>query len=193
MLEDHIVCPKCGYDLHGIPAVRCPECGFRYDAAALKSVASSMLWTRIASGRDVTVRSAIAIVLALPAVCDRLGIFGLRQLLLVGAAYLAAFVTWFVATEAYRDLGAWPRLMAMFFLIGLLFRFAASFAAWPPLIAGAVVMATAWSLRLRHWPVLLDRSQHGADDVYRSVDRYSVAATWLVVVATIVVVFALVG
>lgn len=34
---DHF-CPSCGYNLYGIPEVRCPECGFRYDLRAVRSL-----------------------------------------------------------------------------------------------------------------------------------------------------------
>lgn len=31
----HYFCPMCGYDLHGIPEHRCPECGYGYDRTAI--------------------------------------------------------------------------------------------------------------------------------------------------------------
>lgn len=33
-----IYCPDCGYDLRGIPEGACPECGFRYDRQAVRSL-----------------------------------------------------------------------------------------------------------------------------------------------------------
>lgn len=32
----HLTCPRCGYDLHGLPEPRCPECGRAFDEQAPK-------------------------------------------------------------------------------------------------------------------------------------------------------------
>lgn len=37
--ESVLTCPRCAYDLRGIPALRCPECGFGYDQAAIPRIA----------------------------------------------------------------------------------------------------------------------------------------------------------
>jgi hypothetical protein len=110
MNEDHLVCPKCGYDLHGIPEVRCPECGFRYDAAALRSITPSVAWIRLGAARGLIIYATAAAALATPAVCDRLGVANWARFLVVAAAYGAAFLTWMILTGAYRGPASVPGL-----------------------------------------------------------------------------------
>ncbi len=33
---DSLCCPRCGYDLRGLPEPRCPECGEPFDPAELE-------------------------------------------------------------------------------------------------------------------------------------------------------------
>ncbi|UCE59785.1 MAG: hypothetical protein JSU63_20375 [Phycisphaerales bacterium] len=100
MLEEHLACPQCGYDLHGIPEIRCPECGFKYDAAALRSMAVSAEWTRLAAARELIVRAAMAAALTLPAACDRVGISSLGHLYVLALVYGAVFLVWMVLTAS---------------------------------------------------------------------------------------------
>ncbi|MCP4251012.1 MAG: hypothetical protein GY778_28575 [bacterium] len=44
--DPNLLCPQCGYNLRGIPEDRCPECGFGYDRAAIRSIASAENWER---------------------------------------------------------------------------------------------------------------------------------------------------
>jgi len=46
-------CPRCGYDLRGIPEDRCPECGFRYEHAAIRMIVADGEEYRLAAYRRV--------------------------------------------------------------------------------------------------------------------------------------------
>ncbi|MBI3836297.1 MAG: hypothetical protein HY287_18415 [Planctomycetes bacterium] len=118
-LDEHLSCPKCGYDLHGIPAIRCPECGFRYDAAALRSLAADALWIRLAAARELTVRATQAGFLALPSLFDSFGISGGLGLGLIAVAYIGTFGTWATLTDAFDGMSSVPRLMKVFIGVGL--------------------------------------------------------------------------
>lgn len=62
-----VYCPSCGYNLHGIPEIRCPECGFGFDRPAVEATARSEFSRDFWTCRAVIVRSAFAAALALPA------------------------------------------------------------------------------------------------------------------------------
>ena len=119
MEEHHLVCPKCGYDLHGIPEVRCPECGFRYDHEALKSLADSTYWVRLAAAREVIVRAAIAAALMIPIAAESIGAAGFTLLVTAAAAYLAAFAVSILATDAYKGPESLVGLLALFVGLGV--------------------------------------------------------------------------
>jgi rubredoxin len=61
-----VFCPSCGYNLFGIPQVRCPECGFRYDYAGIAALAKEeslrSYWAKL-----VITRSAFTLAFAVPA------------------------------------------------------------------------------------------------------------------------------
>ncbi len=59
------VCPQCGYDLWGIPEQRCPECGFRYQWAAIRRMSAGVCARREAAYRSATVCGLLAVVLFL--------------------------------------------------------------------------------------------------------------------------------
>lgn len=52
-LSTELYCPRCGYDVTGLPQPRCPECGCRFDPALLefRRAASYRLWQAF---RDVS-------------------------------------------------------------------------------------------------------------------------------------------
>ncbi|MHC4698097.1 MAG: hypothetical protein ACYTFA_15295 [Planctomycetota bacterium] len=191
-LEEHLACPKCGYDLHGIPEIRCPECGFRYDAAALRSMAASAEWTRLAVAQDLIVRAAIAGALAVPAVCERAGISGSAQFAVIAVAYVAVFLTWTVLTEAYRGLAPMPNLVMLYAAIAVGIGYLLQVFPAGVLAVGVVVLAFAWFIRLRNWPRLSPPENIRPAGLRRSVARYSIVATSLLVFASLLVLFALV-
>ena len=94
MEKEHPACPQCGYDLHGIPEIRCPECGFRFDKAALRGLAEEAEHCRLTAARTVVVRTALALVLGMPFLCAIAGLRGSVLLVVLGIAYLAAFAVW---------------------------------------------------------------------------------------------------
>jgi hypothetical protein len=187
MLEQHLPCPKCGYDLHGIPAVRCPECGFRYDADALRSVHESAETKRLTTARGIIVRGVAATALALPAVCERAGVTGWPQLLIVAFVYLVAFATWIVMSDEYRGLVSVPNLILLIVAVGLALGLAIRVSRFVVLMAGCVVLAQAWQMRLRDWPSLPTVHDETATEFRRVVDRYSLAATTVLVVTSLFV------
>ena len=192
MLEDHLACPRCGYDLHGIPEVRCPECGFRYDAAALRSMAASAEWTRLAAARDLIVRGAIAAGSATPAVCEQVGISGWAQFGVVAVAYTAVFLTWIVLTERYGDLASIPNLVLLYVAIAVGIGFLLRLCPACALGVGILALAFAWSIRLRNWPRLSPPENIRHAELRRSVVRYSLVGTSLLLFASLLMLFALV-
>jgi ribosomal protein L37E len=197
MLEEHLACPRCGYDLHGIPEVRCPECGFRYDAAALRSMAASAEWTRLAAARDVIMRATIAGALAVPAACDALGLAAWAQFLVILVAYVAAFLTWVVFTDAYRGLVSIPNLLTLFLALAVAIWLAVRFVL--PLLgvitlAGSILLlGSAGLIRLRNWPTLSPPGNVRSRALRRSVIRHSVGGTLAVIAVSLLALFALVS
>lgn len=50
MIEGHaraVLCPRCGYDLHGLAKSRCPECGLSYDPATMRESATVIAQARV--------------------------------------------------------------------------------------------------------------------------------------------------
>ena len=191
-LEEHLTCPKCGYDLYGIPEVRCPECGFRYDAAALRTMAASAEWTRLATARELTVRATLAVVLALPAVCNAFGILGWAQFGVVAVAYVIAFWTWALLTGAYQGLASIPGLLTLFVAVAVGAGRAFQYVPGLALVAGVIALGLAWIVRLRDWPTLLPSANIRFAELRRLVLRYSLASTLLLIVASLLVLLALI-
>lgn len=191
-LEDHLACPKCGYDLHGIPEVRCPECGFRYDAAALRSMAASAEWIRLVAARMLIVRATLAAALTAPAVLNRLGISGLSSFCVIAVAYLAAFLTWAVLTDAYVGLASIPTLLMVLLGVGLFVTCIGHAVPWASLGVGTVFLLLAWMVRIRYWPRLAPPSNTPSAGLRRSVVHHSVTGTVLLLVASLLVVTVLV-
>ncbi len=184
MLEEHLACPKCGYDLHGIPEVRCPECGFRYDAAALRSMIASDECTRLVVARDVTVRATIAAGLLVPLICSSLGIFGWSLFFVVAVAFIVVFSTWVVLTNAYRGLSSVPNLLTLFVALAVGIGFILRSVPGLTMYAAILILALTWVSRLMDWPILPRNCDAGTDDLRRSVDRYSIVATLMLVAAS---------
>ena len=49
-LDEPLPCPLCGYDLRGLPAGRCPECGHGFDPEALRAEIDALRRRREAAG-----------------------------------------------------------------------------------------------------------------------------------------------
>lgn len=188
-----MTCPECGYDLFGIPDVRCPECGFRYDATALRSIATTVERVRWVGARSVIVRSVMGGALALPAACNAVGIYGLWQGALALIACLAALAAWVLHTDNRRTVAAIPNLLIWYcpgaIIVGILLP------AFPllGLTAGVVLVVLAWVSRVCHWPALQPPSDFRAARLHRTIHRDGLRGTIYLVLATAVVVVAVIG
>lgn len=192
MLNEHLSCPKCEYDLFGIPEVRCPECGFRYDRSALISMAVSAEWTRWAAAREIIVKATIAGAVVIPIVCNRLGIGALGLWLISSVACVAAFITWLILTDAYRGWGTIPNLMLLhiggaFVLFSVLSHPALA------IFCSSILIALSWVIRLYEWSTLLPLDNAGSDELRKSVIRLSYTATSLLILASSLLLVALIG
>jgi hypothetical protein len=87
-----VFCPSCGYNLHGIPEIRCPECGFGFDRAAVEAIALHEFERRFATYGGIIARSAFAAAFALPGTLRAMGVAGDGYALLVFAGFLAALL-----------------------------------------------------------------------------------------------------
>jgi len=193
-LDEHLTCPKCGYDLYGIPEVRCPECDFRYDAAALRSTATSAEWLRLITARTVIVRSAVASALVLPFVLPDVATSPIETVLvlfILFTVYVASFLTWVILRDAYRGLVSIPLLLLLFFgvCLGLMFVLI-QFPKVVPIVALLIIMS-AWVARLSDWPKLHPRGNVRATGLRRSVVRHSVVGNILLIVASFLVAISL--
>lgn len=184
-LEEHLACPKCGYDLHGIPEARCPECGFGYDAAAIRAMAVHAESMRFGAARKLTGRATIVVAFALPVACVRFGADGWTALWIAVVAYLTAFVTWVLVTVAYRGLASVPGLFALLAGTGMAFGFTLLLFPIFSVAGSLLVLPFAWRIRLRHWLPLPPPGNGHSAELRRSVDRYSRAGTLLLIVATL--------
>lgn len=63
--EFDLFCPACAYNLYGIPPRRCPECGFRYDRAALLDFTAGERAAQLHARSAALVRGVYAIAFAL--------------------------------------------------------------------------------------------------------------------------------
>jgi hypothetical protein len=189
MEENHVSCPNCGYDLHGIPEVRCPECGFRYDHEALKSLADSADWVRLAAARAVIVRAAIAAALITPVAAEKLGASGVVLLLVAAAAYLAVFLVSTIATNAYKGPESLVGLLTIFVGFGFAFGLALRLATILVLAVGMILLAHAWYLRIFKWVALAPSSNVPSLEIRRIVVRHSMGATGLVIIASLLLLF----
>jgi hypothetical protein len=57
---ESLYCPECAYDLRGIPEGRCPECGFGFERAAVRSIAWLHLKARCSIYRRMVLIAGIA-------------------------------------------------------------------------------------------------------------------------------------
>ena len=185
MRETHLACPNCGYDLHGIPQVRCPECGFGFDHAALRSLADSADWVRLAAARAVIVRASIAAALWMPLVVAKIGGSGFVLFVVTAAAYLSAYVITLVVTDAYKGPESLPGLITLFVTLGVALVLVLSTASVVVLVVGLVLLVHGWYVRLFKWVALAPSSNVRSTDVRRSVARHSIGATCLLIAASL--------
>ena len=190
VLAEHLTCPNCGYDLYAIPEVRCPECGFRYDAGALRSIVASEDWIRFTAARCIIVRTALAAALAFPAACERIGVSGWAQFWLVAVAYVATFLTWVVVSDSYGGLVSVPNLLRLFVVLVFSLRFILGFLPLLSLVGSIVALALAWVVRIRDWPALSPPETVRSPIWRRPIERYSLAATSILILATTLVLIA---
>ncbi|MBI4717095.1 MAG: hypothetical protein HY763_04765 [Planctomycetes bacterium] len=153
-LDEHLTCPRCGYDLYGIPALRCPECGFYYDAEALRSLTWGTVWTHYFAARQVTLRAVLAAAFAVPSLCGALGLVGLGQGFVIAACYSLAFIAWRVFSDAPNHAADIPSILNLFVGFGLVVALVVLISPTACVVAAGVLLATAWYGRLRRCPPL---------------------------------------
>ncbi len=153
-LDEHWRCPQCGYDLHGLPDVRCPECGFRYDAEAIRTLAAAEYWIRLNSSRMIILYALCAATLAIPHVCDHMGIQGWSRSGVNAVSFVVAFFTWVVCRDEYLGAVSIPNLMTLFAGAALAFGLAIRHAPFLVLIGSVVALGLAWITRIAHWPAM---------------------------------------
>jgi len=187
ILTKHLACPQCGYDLHGIPDVRCPECGFHYDAKALVWVATFDEAARLAAARTLIARATVVAALTVPVGCPGVGFYGRVTIGLLMACFLGAFITWVVYTDHYDGINSIPLLSlifsgaAIFYWLGLLI--------FPLglLICGAYVLLTAWVTRLGDYTPPPPPTNVRYADLHLSAQRQCLVGDILLVAATLLV------
>ena len=192
-LDEHLRCPQCGYDLHGIPDVRCPECGFRYDAEAIRTLAAAEYWIRLNSSRMIMLHATCATALAIPHVCDHIGIPGWSRSGVSAAAFVVAFVTWIVVRDEYRGVVSIPNLMTLFAGTALAFALAVQHAPGLVLIGSIVALGFAWMTRIANWAAMSSPGNPELTEIHREATRRSRAATAILIAASAVCLFARVG
>lgn len=151
-LAKHLACLECGYDLHGIPEVRCPECGFHYDAKALVWVATFDEAARLAAARILIARATAAAALAAPCGCLSVGFGGWGTAFLLMACFLGAFITWAAYADHYDGIESIPLLSIIFSWAAVFYWLGVLIYPLGLLICDAFVLLTAWVIRLRHCP-----------------------------------------
>ena len=98
-----------------------------------------------------------------------------------------------VLTDAYRGLSSVPNLLTLFVALAVGLGFVLRVVPGLAVFAAVLVLAVTWVSRLRDWPVLPPHGDAGVDDLRRSVGRYNVVATLMLVAASILVLFVLVS
>ncbi len=169
--------------------MRCPECGFRYDWAALRSLGASTAWMRLAVARKVVIKATIAGALVLPVVCDRCNVHGWAQFGVLALAYMSAFLAWVFLSDAYRGLGSFPTLLVLFLAVAVAMRYLLV-STGLVLAAGVAALAAAWINRLVDWPALSPAENVQSPGLPRAAVYYSVAATSVLIVASLLLIVA---
>lgn len=186
MLREHIACPKCGYDQYGLPPVRCPECGFRYDAPALRQLAHGIDWLRLAIARSLAAEATIALMLATCfIVIHRLGVT-LSSLGLVLMLYAAGFVVWARLDGPFSGIAALPALVATAAGGAAILAIVACKVTILLLWGSGALLVHAWSLRLLDWPALTPVVDPDRAALRHLATRSSAIGTALLATATLV-------
>lgn len=184
-----VYCPNCGYDLRGIPEQRCPECGFGYDHAGIKTLAGQRACDMLAAYRHAVFGSAFAAAIALvslsagwiPAPAIR---FGMVLVLL----WITEVVRRTTAGERLRDWSAEPFHLLALALVQILLSVVLLLLVWSICWwVGAAVAVYAWCVyftRPRDLP--FSAFSHPAP-FRRRLQRYRVAAGLGLVVASFLV------
>lgn len=186
MDDQHLSCPKCGYDLYGIPETRCPECGFGFDFAALRDLGASVLWQRHVVAQVVIERALMSVALVAYTVLGNLGITGRHRVYIVAVAYVSAFATWAVLSDFLGSSRNAVLSLPVLFVGG---GFALLTALWVapvvPVVAGTLLLARAWLLRTRNWGDIRSAGTSQPPAELRTVSEYSAAATFVLGFASV--------
>ena len=115
--EEDVFCPRCAYNLHGIPEHRCPECGFGFDRPAVRDLADEYVRVCLATYRRLIRLSAVTVasVLLPYALCS----LPFQSWLLV-VVYVVMVAVVFVATVRSSEAKEWPLSVESFWLVCVL-------------------------------------------------------------------------
>ncbi len=91
-LEAMGYCWKCGYDLRGLGELRCPECGFRFDAEAVKDLNAAWTLERIRGFRRATLLQGAACTILLISILAPVLAISITGLLMFAGMGVALFV-----------------------------------------------------------------------------------------------------
>lgn len=186
--NEHLACPKCGYDLFGIPAVRCPECGFRYDALAVKAMLSNLQWARLGLADEIVACANIGWVIALMEILDhaRLAAYLWVFVVTLVAAYLIIFLSWGLSTDFYGTLKP-PSFVILVTCWCLVWMRRSSLVE----VAGVAIVGYASFLRLVKWRTLPAPYSARTRDLQAFIERRSLYSTAALCLATILLVLSL--
>jgi hypothetical protein len=155
-------------------------------------MASDAEWGRLASAQDVFFRGLIAGLMALPALAERMGLVGLPAIAVFTVAYLGILAMWYVygplnPESFFSRTGRGPAIAAALALYALLF---VPTIAW---LISAAFMLAAWYVRLTDWPTLAPVANLRSPELRRLVNGYSSRALIVLIVATTIVLGAIIG
>ncbi len=166
--------------------MRCPECGFHYDAPALRQLAYGIDWLRLAIARALAAEATIALVLATCfIVIHRLGVT-LSSLGLILMLYAAGFVVWARLDGPFSGVAALPALVTTAAGGAAILVIVACKVPVLLLWGGGALLLHAWFLRLYDWPTLTPVIDPDRAALRRLANRASVIGTALLATATLV-------
>lgn len=85
-------CWQCGYDLRGLGELRCPECGFRFDAEAVKDLNAAWALERIQGFRRATLLQGAACTILFVSILTPVLAIWLTWLLAVAGTVVGIYV-----------------------------------------------------------------------------------------------------
>ncbi len=85
---EEMYCPRCGYNVRGIPEDRCPECGFGFQRAAIRSLAIANFDCRLTNYQRTVLYAAISLACSVVGAASLLDVHYFALLLRIGGGAL---------------------------------------------------------------------------------------------------------